>query len=157
MGQLGRMAGKKAKENPRAKKITLDHINFILLDFGKNRRDDLIKEHNHQFDELNNLIDSLRASQKEFTFSDIHVTLDDNFIRDRDAKDIPLIDGKPYVEPKDLGGFLYKLGLISRICDDRKTFTHFTDDPDLYNSIENSKDNITWSIHLAYREFLNIR
>lgn len=157
MGQLGRMAGKKAKERSAyAKKITLDDINFILEDFGKNRRDDLIKEHQHQFDELNNLIDSLRATQKEFTHSDLHIILDDNFIRGRESSQIPEVDGKPYVEPKDLGAFLYKLGLISRIHDDRKTFTHFTDDPDLYNSVENMKDNITWSIHLSYREFLNI-
>nr|WP_320125374.1 hypothetical protein [uncultured Shewanella sp.] len=157
MGQLGRMSGKKAKErSPHAKRITLDDIKFILEDFGKNRRDDLIKEHQHQFDELNNLIDSLRATKKEFTSTELHRILDENFIRGRDFSEIPAVDGKVYIEPRDLGVFLYKLGLISRIHDDRKTFTHFTDDPDLYNSNENSKENIVWSIHLSYREFLNI-
>ncbi|MBD7978888.1 P-loop ATPase, Sll1717 family [Serpens gallinarum] len=157
MGQLGRMSGKKAKErSPHAKRITLDDIRFILEEFGKNRRDDLIKEHQHQFDELSNLIDSLRATQKEFNSIDLHKIIDKNFIRGRDASVIPPVDGKVYVEPKDLGTFLYKLGLISRIHEDRKTFTHFTDDPDLYNSSENSKGNIVWSIHLSYREFLNI-
>ena len=66
------------------------------------------------------------------------------------------LDGKAYVEHEDLGNFLYRLGLISRMHDDKKTFTHFTDDPDLYKSIENRSDNITWSINLAYRAFLNI-
>lgn len=157
MCQLGRMAGKKAKErSPHAKRITLDDMNFILEDFGRNRRDDLIKEHQHQFDELNNLIDALRATKKEFNCSELHEILDGNFIRGRAVIDIPSIDGKAFAETKDLGAFLYRLGLISRIHDDRKTFTHFTDDPDLYNSRENIKDNITWSIHLSYREFLNI-
>jgi len=157
MGQLGRMSGKKAKErSPHAKRITLDDIRFILEDFGKNRKDDLIKEHQHQFGELNNLIDSLRATQKEFTSDELHKILEESFIRGREASEIPAVDGKAYVEPKDLGAFLYKLGLISRIHDDRRAFTHFTDDPDLYNSIENSKGNIVWSIHLSYREFLNI-
>lgn len=156
MGQLSRMAGKKAKENPYAQKISLDHINYILSDFGAHRRDDLIKEHSHQFDELNNLIDSLRATRKEFNFQELNLILDTGFIRGRDKDVIPAVDGKVYAEIEDLGDFLYKLGLISRIHEDGKTFTHFTDDPDLFRSIENRKNNIIWSIHPAYRKFLNI-
>ena len=157
MGQLCRMAGKKADETLYANKIALDHINYILSDFGGHRRDDLIKEHNHQFSELKILIDSLRATKKEFTYSELHSVLKNNYIRSRELESIPVIDGKPYEEHEDLGDFLYKLGLISRIHDDSKTFTHFTDDPDLYRSIENRNDNIVWSIHPAYRTFLNIR
>lgn len=157
MGQLGRMAGKKASENNKARRISLDHIKFILAEFGRNRRDDLIKEHQHQFEELKNLVDSLRATKKEFTFSDLNSIIDGNFIRGRSADEVPMIDGRVYVETADLGLFLYKLGLISRIHGDKKLFTHFTDDPDLFSSIENRRDNIVWSIHPAYREFLNIR
>lgn len=156
MGQLCRMAGKKAKESVSSKKITLDHFNYILSDYGANRRDDLIKEHNHQFDELSNLIDSLRATSKEFTYTELHLMLEDNFIRGRNPTDIPSVDGKVYVEHEDLGDFIYRLGLISRIHADKKNFTHFTDDPDLYRSNENRKDKIIWSIHPAYRAFLNI-
>jgi hypothetical protein len=155
MGQLCRMAGKKAKEGANSKRITLDHFNFILSDYGANRRDDLIKEHSHQFDELSNLIDSLRATKKEFTYTDLHLILEENFIRGRSVYDIPSVDGKVYAEHEDIGDFLYRLSLISRIHDDKKTFTHFTDDPDLYKSLENRNDNIIWSIHPAYRAFLN--
>ncbi|GAB6263606.1 P-loop ATPase, Sll1717 family [Photobacterium sp. R1] len=157
MGQLCRMAAGKMGDNTRLKKINLDHIKFILSEFGANRRDDLIKEHNHQFSELSNLIDSLRATQKEFNYTELHSTLDDNFIRGRSYDEIPLVDGKKYVDYEDLGDFLYKLGLISRIHEDGKKFTHYTDDPDLYRSVENRKDNIIWSIHPAYRTFLNIK
>lgn len=156
MGQLCRMAGRKAKEGVNSKRITLDHLNYILSDYGANRRDDLIKEHSHQFDELSNLIDSLRATKKEFSYTELHLILEENFVRGRDADAIPCVDGKAYAEHEDLGDFLYRLGLISRICDDKKTFTHFTDDPDLYKSAENRNDNIVWSIHPAYRAFLNI-
>lgn len=156
MGQLCRMAGRKANESIHSKRITLDHSNFVLLNYGANRRDDLIKEHSHQFDELSNLIDSLRAINKEFTYTELHLILEESFIRNRNMSNIPSIDGKAYVEHEDLGNFLYRLGLISRMHDDKKTFTHFTDDPDLYKSIENRSDNITWSINLAYRAFLNI-
>ena len=104
-GQLCRMAGKKAKDDVQARKIALRHFNYILSDFGSNRRDDLIKEHSHQFNELNNLIDSLRATKKEFTYTELNSTLKDNFIRGRELVDIPLIDGKNYQKNEDLGDF----------------------------------------------------
>ncbi len=157
MGQLCRMASKKASENVRIKKVNIDHINYILSDFGALRRDDLIKEHSHQFDELTHLIDSLRATQKEFTQSELQLIIERNFIRGRDASDVPKIDGKTYAESEDLGDFLYKLGLISRAHEDGKTFTHYTDDPDLYRSLESRKNNLVWSIHPSYRTFLNIK
>lgn len=156
MGQLCRMAGKKAKEQqrPPSKFITLEHINYILTEYGSNRRDDLIKEHNHQFSDLVNLINSLRATKKEFTQSELHEILERNYIQAK--ANIPPIDGKEYSSVEDLGDFLFKLGLISRIHEDTKKFTHFTDDPDLYRSVENRLNNIKWSIHPAYRNFLNI-
>lgn len=156
MGQLCRMAGKKAKENPRIKKINIEHLDYILSEYGANRRDDLIKEHIHQFEELSNLIDALRASKKEFFCSGLEEMLEFNFIRGRSKENIPPVDGKQYSGPEDLGDFLYKLGIISYIHLDGKEFTHFTDDPDLYRSIENRRDKITWSLHPSYRKFLNI-
>ncbi|WP_282349018.1 hypothetical protein [Pseudomonas sp. PS01301] len=156
MGQLCRMAGKKAKENSLTRKITLEHINYILSDFGANRRDDLMKEHNHQFDELHQLIDALRATKKEFSCSDLEETLELNYLRGRTKDDVPMVDGKAYAGVEDLADFLYKLGLISHIHLDGKEFTHFTDDPDLYRSTENRRNNVKWSLHPSYRKFLNI-
>lgn len=156
MGQLCRMAAKKAKEKASTRKITLEHINYILSDFGANRRDDLIKEHVHQFEELNNLIDALRATKKEFSCSELEEALELNFLRGRTKDDIPLIDGKSYAGVEDLADFLYKLGLISHIHLDGIEFTHFTDDPDLYRSTENRRNNVKWSLHISYRKFLNI-
>ena len=56
MGQLCRMAAKQAHKS--RCKVSLNQFNEILTKFGQNRRDDLIKEHIHQFSELDNLIDS---------------------------------------------------------------------------------------------------
>lgn len=156
MIQLCRMAATKARETKK-RKIDLDHIKYVLEDFGKKRRDDLIKEHKHQFLELDNLIDAFRAAEKEFRYSDINSMLEEKFIRNRSSSEIPSIDGSKYVDPEDLGHFIYKLGLISRIHSDAKKFTHFSDDPDLYRSGENRAGNIVWSIHPSYRTFLNIR
>ena len=156
MGQLCRMAAKKAKERSLTKKITLEHINYIMSDFGANRRDDLIKEHIHQFEELNHLIDALRATKKEFSCSELEEILELNYLRGRNKEVIPTVDGKPYVGVEDLADFIYKLGLISHIHLDGAEFTHFTDDPDLYRSTENRRNNVKWSLHPSYRKFLNI-
>lgn len=156
MVQLCRMAAVKVREVGR-RKIDLDHIKYVMEDFGKKRRDDLIKEHKHQFSELENLIDAFRATEKEFKYADIDRLLNEKYIRNRQPHEVPLVDGNRYVLPEDLGHFIYKLGLISHIHLDGKKFTHFSDDPDMYKSSENRAGNVVWSIHPAYRTFLNIR
>lgn len=158
MLQLCIMAGKKAKEESGLnKRIKLKHINYILQEYGKRRRDDLIKEHKHQFSEIELLIDSLRATEKEFNYQDIVEVIQENYIRGRSNEQIPKVDGAHYAHCEDLGNFLYKIGLISRIHDDRIKFTHFVDDPDLFKSAKNRENALNWSIHPAYRDFLNIR
>lgn len=157
MGQLCRMAADQTKKNSlRNKKIDLEYMNQILEKYGQNRKNDLIKEHQHQFNELDKLIDSFRANNKTYTRSTLASLFEGNLIRGRPAISIPEIDGKVYTTLDDLGEFSYKIGLISKLHDNGKNFTHFTDDPDLYRSNENFKDEVTWSVHIAYRVFLNI-
>jgi len=157
MGQLCRMAAVQTKKNNlQNKKITLDYINQILDKYGQNRKNDLIKEHQHQFAELDKLIDSFRANNKTYTCSTLAEMFDKNFIRGRPIDSISEIDGKEYATLNDLGEFSYKIGLISKVHENGKNFTHFSDDPDLFRSNENTDDKITWSVHIAYREFLNI-
>ncbi|MGH1450619.1 MAG: P-loop ATPase, Sll1717 family [Pseudomonadaceae bacterium] len=157
MGQLCRMAAVQTKKNsPHNKKIDLDYINQILDKYGQNRKNDLIKEHQHQFSELDKLIDSFRANNKTYSCSSLSEMFDKNFIRGRPLNSISEIDGKKYASLNDLGEFSYKIGLISKIHENGKNFTHFSDDPDLFRSNENVDDKIVWSVHIAYREFLNI-
>lgn len=158
MLQLCQISGVEAYEESKAnKKVKLDHFQYALETFGRKRKDDLIKEHSHQFEELSQLIDAFRAMDKEFNYSYVIQVIDKKYIKGRDKSSIPKIDGVVYSHPEDLADFLYKLGIFSRIHEDRRKFTHFVDDPDLFKSIENQNDEITWSIHLAYRDFLKIR
>lgn len=157
MGQLCRMAAIQTKKNsPYNKRIDLEYINQILDKYGQNRKNDLIKEHQHQFSELDKLIDSFRANNKTYTCSMLAEMFDKDFIRGRSVDSISEIDGKEYASLNDLGEFSYKIGLISKIHENGKNFTHFSDDPDLFRSNENIDEKITWSVHIAYREFLNI-
>lgn len=157
MGQLCRMAADQTiRNNSKNKRIDLEYINQVLEKYGQNRKNDLIKEHQHQFDELELLIDSFRANSKTYNCSTLGELFEKHLIRGRSKSEIPEIDGKPYENIKDLGEFAYKIGLISKIHDNGKNFTHYTDDPDLFKSRENVNNNITWSVHIAYRVFLNI-
>lgn len=154
MGQLCRMAANQAHKS--RCKVSLRQFNEILTKFGQNRRDDLIKEHLHQFSELENLIDSFRAGQKEYKLSDLNVIFDTKFVKGREVKEIPRVDGKPYAGHIDLGHFVYKIGLISKLPDSSQNFTFYTDDPDLFYSQENRDNDIVWSVHPSYRKYLNI-
>lgn len=154
MGQLCRMAAKQAHKSNC--KVSLNQFNEILTKFGQNRRDDLIKEHIHQFSELDNLIDSFRAGAREYSRSELHMVFETKFIKGRNNEDISVIDGKPYFSLDDLGSFAYKVGLISKQHDDGKTFTIFSNDPDLFYSQENSNNDIRWSLHPSYSKYLNV-
>lgn len=158
MGQLCRMAADQAKKcNPKLRKIDLEHINQILLKYGQNRKNDILKEHQHQFLELNELIDSFRANKKQYTYDELTELFDKNFMRGRNIEDISGIDGRVFSSISDLGEFAYKIGIISRVHSNGKNFTHYTDDPDLFKSLENTDNRIVWSVHIAYRTFLNIQ
>ncbi|MPX89448.1 hypothetical protein EHW58_01465 [Salinivibrio sp. VYel1] len=157
MGQLCRMSAIQCKRSSsRNRKIKFRHIDEILESFGKNRKHDLIKEHKHQFSELDALIDCFRARSKEYTYHELNDVIETHYIRGRDSSEIPKVDGIKYKSTEDLGAFIYKLGLISHKQDSR-TFTHYCDNPDLFKTIENRDNKLVWAIHLSYRKFLNIR
>ncbi|MBD8514867.1 hypothetical protein IFO68_19505 [Photobacterium sp. CAU 1568] len=99
MGQLCRMAANQAHRS--RCKVSLRQFNEILTKFGQNRRDDLIKEHQHQFPELENLIDTFRAGQKEYTFSELEMVLDSKFIKGREVSDIPGQDHERFLNKID--------------------------------------------------------
>ena len=157
MGQLCQLAAEQCKKHTgNNKRISLDHIKEILETFGLRRKNDLIKEHSHQCKELDAFIDSFRANTKEYKYDELNELFVNNFIRGRTLEEMPEIDGRKYQSPADLGAFAYKIGLISQVDADGRVYTHFGDDPDLFRSLQNSQNKITWSVHIAYRAFLKI-
>ncbi|MFT7007859.1 MAG: hypothetical protein ACJAXJ_002398 [Colwellia sp.] len=157
VSQLCRMSAVQSKKNnSRSQKIKLSDINNILVKFGQNRKSDLLKEHKHQFSELDALIDCFRAKDVHYNSNEIIDLLETNFIRGRTKEEVPSVDGIQYNNPEDLGAFLYKLGFISCKHDDGRTFTHYQDSPDLYRTIENRENRIVWAVHISYRKYLNI-
>jgi hypothetical protein len=157
MGQLCRMAAEQTKRHSyNNKRITIDHIKEILNPYGKLRKNDLIKEHLHQFSELDPLIDAFRANSKQYNYSELSTMFKDNFVCQRSMENIAPIDGKKYQNEECLGAFAYKIGLISHVDNNGRIYTHFSDNPDLFRSKKNRLNEIAWSVHIAFREHLNI-
>jgi len=166
MGQLCKMAGKKAydKKEPRISKREIDRI---MRDFGKDRVDDLIKEHGYQFDDLITLINSFRGGQRGYTYKQLLEFLEDKYISYIGASNIPPIDSHPYNSPDQLGAFLHKIdfyggALIPSSTEDsgeefsKLEFMRFQDDPSLFQTVENKRGKIYWSIDPSYRTYLRI-
>ncbi|MCH7395933.1 hypothetical protein MMP66_16905 [Acinetobacter dispersus] len=156
LNQVCRMGLEQAIEaNSRAQKVKLENLNQIMQKFGRNRKADLLKEHGHQFEELDSFIDSFRGHKKEYSYDDLMLAINSFFVRERDIKEISKIDGLITQNVHDLGAFAYKIGLISH--KDGTNFTHYNDHPDLFNSMENRTNRLNWSIHISYWEYLNLR
>jgi hypothetical protein len=159
MGQLCQMAGNKAFEKGKTR-IELYDIQRIMRDFGKNRVDDLIKEHGYQFADLSALINSFKSGSKVYKYSQLNQFLEDRYISEIGISNIPPIDSRSYNSPEQLGEFLYKVDFFSCIfkeVDGNYQFTRFQDEPDLFKTIENRHDKLVWSVHPIYREFLRIK
>jgi hypothetical protein len=155
MGQLCRMAGKQAHKGQ--VKIGYKQIDQVLEEFGKLRISDLVKEHKHQFAELVKLIDAFRAGNREYNYNDLIVRIYDKYVAVVKDEKVPSIDGTDYSSLKQLSEFLYRIGFISKSHGDGVHFTHFSDNPDLFETEENFANNIIWAVHPSYRAYLNIK
>lgn len=156
LNQVCRMALEKTTEvSTRAQKVKLENFNQIMQKFGKNRKADLLKEHKHQFNQLDTFIDSFRGHKREYLYNELIVAIEQYFIRDRPNEDIGTVDGVTYKEAHDLAAFAYKIGIISN--KDGTKFTHYNDDPDLFNTQMNRNNQLTWSVHISYWEYLGLK
>jgi len=156
LNQVCRMALEKTTEvSTRAQKVKLENFTQIMQKFGKNRKADLLKEHKHQFNQLDTFIDSFRGHKREYLYNELIVAIEQFFIRDRPNEEVGTVDGVTYKEAHDLAAFAYKIGIISN--KDGTKFTHYNDDPDLFNTQMNRNNQLTWSVHISYWEYLGLK
>ena len=137
-------------------KIAMGNINFAMDKYGKSRLSDLYKEHNHQCNSLENIIESFRNGKKEFRSTDLITHIEDKITQ---HKTMPvLIDNNSISDPLFVAKFLYRIGFITLRNDEFNKaagFTRFEDSPNLLIS-SNLRENDLWIIHPAYRTALNL-
>ena len=154
--QLCKHAGKNALSK-NVSKIGMGNIAAVLKRYGQFRIDDLYKEHRHQCDQIEDIVESFSGGRSRYTTQELlgHITA--KIIR---LRGLPKIDG---VTAKNgslgVANFLYRVGFIMARDDSNENnlgFVKFEDRPNLLSSKSNLDDNLIWEIHPSYREVLRI-
>ena len=151
MGQLCKLAGSAAG----TALIQQRHFDMVMSSFGKEKISDLIKEHQHQFSELQKIIDSFRATEKTNSRYKLLGILEKGYIKKMGAEKIPHINGYPFQCADQLAELLYEIDFI--VGEKQGRQTPFHEDPTLFSSEQNIQNKIPWMVNLSYRRFLGIQ
>lgn len=151
MGQLCKLAGSAAGSIL----IEQRHVDAVMSSFGKEKISDLIKEHQHQFSELQKVIDSFRSSDKTNTRHKLLGVLDRGFVTKMGLERIPTVNGYPFQSTDQIASLLYEIDFI--VGEKHGKQTPFHEDPTLFDSEQNCQNKIPWIVNLSYRRFLGIQ
>lgn len=151
MGQLCKQAGSVAGDFL----IQQRHFDAVMSSFGQEKISDLIKEHRHQFSELQKVIDAFRGSEKSLTKFKLLSLLDRGFVNKIGANNVPNVNGFPFKTTDQIAELLFEIDLI--VGEKQGKHTQFQTDPTLFSSEQNSQNKIPWIVNLSYRKFLGIQ
>ena len=134
--------------------INRSHINDIWGEYGKKRINDLVAEHKHQCDQIEELLQSFRGANRLMTRDELF-----KWINNRVSTHIDVcIDGESTRNPRDIARFLYRLGFIVARSDSELGYEHYHFDQmsDFLASRTDDDFGVKWEIHPCYREALDI-
>ena len=151
MGQLCKLAGSAAGTIL----IEQRHFDAVMSSFGREKISDLIKEHQHQFSELQKVIDSFRASEKTNTRFKLVSLLERGFVSKLGDDRVPTVNGYPFKSADQIAELLYEIDFI--VGEKKGKQTPFHEDPTLFGSEPNMQNQIPWIVNLSYRRFLAIQ
>jgi hypothetical protein len=169
MAQLCRMAGDFASRdetrpaNNEAKRnvITMAHINQSLAEFGRERLSDLYKEHEHQFAQLQQVIETFSGGARQYTTAELRQHLRTRYVDVVGAERVPNIDGMPYKNDMQLARLLYRCGFINGFNKTKtlvySSYVSYEARPDLLEVESNLDDGMPWELQPAYRHHLRVR
>lgn len=157
MAQLCKLAGSSAARKKKDR-IGIGEINEAMDKYGVNRLSDLYKEHNHQFADLQKLIESFSAGQRRYTTDDLMKKIMNGFIKNRGANSIAEVDGEPFRDSWQIAHFLFKCGfIVGHKSVGSPEFVTYAMRPDLLQVGTNLDDGMIWEIHPSYRTVLKIK
>ncbi|MEY4505428.1 MAG: hypothetical protein RL297_6 [Pseudomonadota bacterium] len=151
LGQLCKQAGNAAGTYL----IQQSHFNAVMGSFGQEKISDLIKEHQHQFKELQKVIDAFRGSEKSLTKFKLTSLLDKLFVKKLGNENIPSVNGFPFKSIDQLAEFLFEIDFI--VGEKGGKHTQYQHDPTLFSSEQNAQNKVPWIVNLSYRKFLGIQ
>jgi hypothetical protein len=151
MGQLCKLAGAAAEGSV----IEQRHFDHVMSDFGKEKISDLIKEHRHQFTELEKVLDSFRLSEKTNSKNKLLQIINRGFVSKMTSAHMPNVNGYPYKSVDQIAELLYEIDFI--VGEKAGKQTAFQHDPNLFKCELNSQNKVPWMVNLSYRKFLGIQ
>jgi len=160
MSQLCRFAGSEASKHNRERIILVD-INSVMVRYSRFRLNDIYKEHSHQYNGLEKLIETFSNSPARYTTIDLLTQISTRYLNVLGSGNVPPIDGYPYKYPLQLAHFLYKVGFIVARKEHEgdsgnADFTRYEQRPELLLDSRNPDDGMLWEIHPSFRDALNI-
>lgn len=160
MSQLCRLAGLEAAKLKKDV-IGIAEINAVMKKYSRFRLNDVYKEHSHQYDGLEKLIETFASSPARYSTKDLITQIAVNYVNRIGANNISQLDGFPYKQPMQLAHFLYKIGFVVGRKDHRggaggADFVRYEERPELLTDSRNPDDGLLWEVHPSYREALNI-
>ena len=136
--------------------ITKEDIDSVWGEYGKKRIADLVAEHKHQCDRIEEVVTAFRGENRLFTRDELTLVINNKILNH-----LPLwIDSKKPGSPLDVASFLYRIGFLvarSEEKDGHYEHYHFDDMPDFLSSRTDNDFNVKWEVHPCYREALDIR
>jgi hypothetical protein len=150
MGQLCKLAGAAAGHVL----IQQRHFDQVMGTFGKEKVSDLIKEHTHQFADLQKIIDAFRHSERRSTRYRLISLLQKGYVDKKLAATIPDVNGFPFKTADQLAHLLFEIDFI--VSGDNAKAVLFHDDPTLFESDANLQNKVCWAVNRSYRSFLGI-
>lgn len=151
MGQLCKQAGGAAG----TMLIQQRHFNAVMSSFGQEKISDLIKEHNHQFNDLQKVIDAFRSTDKTNSRFKVISIIERGYTTKISSEKIPPINGFPFKETSQIAELLYEIDFI--IGEKDHKHTPFYEDPTLFKCEVNQQNKIPWLVNVSYRSFLGIQ
>ena len=123
--------------------------------YGKARIDDLFREHRHQYEKIELLIETFARSNPKYSTRDIVAYLDQQFV----AKyGLPEIDERTVKSSFDILRFMYRIGFVHLRNQGRSGGVDFIRYEDRPNILARGDDtnSFQWEIHPSYRGYLQI-
>jgi len=152
--QLCKLAQRNALNKVRDK-ISKDDIDSVWGEYGSKRIADLVAEHKHQCNDVEELINGFRGEHGKMSRDNLFRCINNKILSHMNV----YIDKKVASSPMEVAIFLFRIGFLTACSEDGDGYEHysFREMPDLLSSRTSNDFNMQWEIHPCYRQALDIK
>jgi len=152
--QLSKLAQRNALKRSHSL-ITKEDIDDVWGEYGSKRIADLVAEHKHQCNDVEELVHGFRNEDRLMTRDELFICINSKIMNHMSV----FIDGKQATSPREIGRFLYRIGFLVARSEDHAGYHHYSysDMPDILSSRTSTDFGMKWEIHPCYRQALDIK